>query len=406
MVNRQRCFAIICAQVFWLLLLDSAFLSSNLFSIFGFFTPSDVAYKYIFFTLLSVYLIIINRFSILYVFNYNMFFLICCPILLYASLSEVFIFSVLLFIYYTLCGLVKNDRLNLFEYNRNLFFTGVTLFGLIYIIAPFKFSIFDLSSLASIYDERQRFREFEGSIAYRAVYFVTPASLMLIFSIMVKKQVIWKFIGFGVSVIFTLLAFSITSLKYYLFLPFLFLYFVFTVQRKRYIFATPALLLAPLLLSKIEAFVLGSQVILALIIRRIYLTPGMLHSYVNDLTETRGQYWGYVFSAGDFSPYPLELGRLSYRDGVWSNVNYITDGYVNAYALGMGITLVIMMLTLIYSAKMDKRGIVILGMPILYTMHDSPVNTLLFTHGFAIMLCLILTHKLFFASKDELARKI
>jgi hypothetical protein len=260
-------------------------------------------------------------------------------------------------------------------------------------MTPFKFSIFELSSLASVYDEREKFRELEGSLIHRLVYFVTPASLMLIFSIMMKRQTLWRLIGFIVSMFFALLGFSITSLKYYVFLPFLFLHFIITAQQKRYLIFTPIFLIIPFLISKLEKIFLESQIALALIIRRIYLTPGMLHSYVSDLTETRGQYWGYIFSSDNFSPYPLELGRLSYRDGVWSNVNYITDGYVNGYAIGMVLVLLIMMLVLLISAELDSRGLVILGLPILYAMHDSPLNTLLFTHGFAIILSLIVMQR-------------
>lgn len=318
----------------------------------------------------------------------------------------------------------------LFSYsngNRAVFYSIITFFAIIYIIAPLKFKIKTLRAsetvkyylffsfiiilfipiiidfglninpkvllLSDIYVARSSFKSNLSSISSYSFWWLAKISVpvFLVYSIQNKK-----YIHFLVGIVILIYLFLISGHKSVYFTPILILFFYYMGKTydKKLMFAMTGLLIFIILLN-IPDLLINRNLFKSIFVRRIFFVPALLNEYYFDFFTNNHIYLSHSilshFFDYQFTADPAYVIGETYfnKPDMSSNNGLISDAYMNFGYAGVVIYSLIFATILAFfnSIEINHKYF---GIFVFYMMifRGSAFLTVILTHGFWIMILL------------------
>ena len=202
-----------------------------------------------------------------------------------------------------------------------------------------------------------------------------------------------------VGIVLQILIFAMTSFKSFLLGPFIAIFFIMFLRRKK-IYETLSLSLAILTMFMVLLYkVYGMVLVPAVFIRRLFVTPSLMHNYYFDFFSQNPKVLlsNSVLSALFEYPYERAITRVIsneyYGIDFGANVGIVGDAYSNFGFIGVVIFSFILSFALKIADGMAGRvdGRLVVGVLVLPVMSliNSALFTTLMTHGLLLAILLV-----------------
>ncbi len=259
--------------------------------------------------------------------------------------------------------------------------------------------LLSLTAYADIYSLRFSFREQTQDSFFLSPYFLLWLAKVMIPLLLAKgieeKKVFWV-LG---AVFLQLLMFSVSGHKSFILSLFLVLGVFWLLRRSQSGTWFIIILSSGVILSALLFYVMDNELLVNVVVRRALMVPGILSGFYFEYFNSNGAaLYSHNFlvglTDGGYEKAPaFEIGSHYFgREETSSNVHFWADAYANiGFAAVFVVSVLVSLLLLIFNALWRSRSsILIFGLIIVpfWTLHESSLNTTLFSHG--LLLALIL----------------